>query len=251
MDTSYEIYLALYQSLTGPEEKDKAYRLFTPDFFDLIVVDECHRGSADADSAWHEILKYFSAATQLGMTATPKENKYTSNIYYFGKPAYVYSLKRGIEDGFLAPYKVIRVHIDMDIEGYRPKLGDTDRDGEEIEDRIYHQENLTATLCWMTAQNWWQKKSAIIFALRDRMQKSIIFCVDTEHAARMRQAFVNENADMCRETKNMSCVLPATTQPVMNNWIDSVTPKSVIPFLSPLHACFPPVWMCRPAALLF
>ena len=202
VDTSYEIYLALYQSLTGPEEKDKAYRLFTPDFFDLIVVDECHRGSADADSAWHEILKYFSAATQLGMTATPKENKYTSNIYYFGKPAYVYSLKRGIEDGFLAPYKVIRVHIDMDIEGYRPKLGDTDRDGEEIEDRIYHQEEFDRNIVLDDRTKLVAKKiSDYLRASGDRMQKSIIFCVDTEHAARMRQALVNENADMCRENE--------------------------------------------------
>ena len=187
-----------------PEEKDKAYRLFTPDFFDLIVVDECHRGSADADSAWHEILKYFSAATQLGMTATPKENKYTSNIYYFGKPAYVYSLKRGIEDGFLAPYKVIRVHIDMDIEGYRPKLGDTDRDGEEIEDRIYHQEEFDRNIVLDDRTKLVAKKiSDYLRASGDRMQKSIIFCVDTEHAARMRQALVNENADMCRENEKI------------------------------------------------
>ena len=216
------------------------------------MVDECHRGSADADSAWHEILKYFSAATQLGMTATPKENKYTSNIYYFGKPAYVYSLKRGIEDGFLAPYKVIRVHIDMDIEGYRPKLGDTDRDGEEIEDRIYHQEEFDRNIVLDDRTKLVAKKiSDYLRASGDRMQKSIIFCVDTEHAARMRQALVNENADMCRENEKYVMRITGNDPTVMNNWIDSVTPKSVIPFLSPLHACFPPVWMCRPAALLF
>src|ERR1700687_1241852 len=135
IDTSYEIYLALYQAITGPEEWQQLFRELSPDFFDLIVVDECHRGSAAEDSAWRDILEHFSAATQIGMTATPKETKYVSNIHYFGKPVYTYSLKQGIHDGFLAPYKVVKVHIDRDIEGYRPEPGKVDRDGHEVEDR--------------------------------------------------------------------------------------------------------------------
>ena len=125
IDTAYEIYLGLYQAITGPEERQKLFREFSPGFFDLIVIDECHRGSAAEDSAWREILDYFSAATQIGLTATPKETKYVSNIHYFGEPVYTYSLKQGIEDGFLAPYKVIKVHIDVDVEGYRPEQGET------------------------------------------------------------------------------------------------------------------------------
>ena len=129
IDTSYEIYLGIYQAITGPEEEQKLFRELSPDFFDLIVIDECHRGSADDDSAWREILEYFSSATQIGLTATPKETKYASNTAYFGDPVYSYSLKQGINDGFLAPYKVVKVHIDLDIEGYRPEKGQLDRDG--------------------------------------------------------------------------------------------------------------------------
>ena len=129
IDTAYEIYLGLYQAITGPDERQKLYREFSPGFFDLIVIDECHRGSAAEDSAWREILDHFSGATQIGLTATPKETAYVSNIHYFGKPVYSYSLKQGIQDGFLAPYKVVKVHIDVDVEGYRPEQGKTDRDG--------------------------------------------------------------------------------------------------------------------------
>ena len=138
IDTSYEIYLGLYQALTGQEERQKIYRELSPDFFDLIVVDECHRGSAAEDSAWREILEHFQSATQIGMTATPKETEYVSNIHYFGKPVYTYSLKQGISDGFLAPYKVIKVHLDIDVEGYRPQKGEVDKKGLVIDDRIYN-----------------------------------------------------------------------------------------------------------------
>jgi type I restriction enzyme R subunit len=133
IDTSYEIYLALYQAITGPEERQKIFRELSREFFDLIVVDECHRGSAAEDSAWREILDYFSSATQIGLTATPKETEYVSNIHYFGEPVFTYSLKEGIRDGFLAPYKVIKVHLDVDVEGYRPVQGETDKYGYEIE----------------------------------------------------------------------------------------------------------------------
>ena len=146
IDTAYEIYLGLYQAITGPEDRQKLFREFSPGFFDLIVIDECHRGSAADDAAWREILDYFSAATQIGLTATPKETEYVSNIHYFGKPVYTYSLKQGIADGFLAPYKVVKVHIDVDVEGYRPERGDADRDGNEIEDRIYNTKDFDRTL---------------------------------------------------------------------------------------------------------
>ena len=197
IDPSYEIYLGLYQSLRGPEERQKLYRDFSPDFFDLIVVDECHRGSAAEDSAWREILDYFRSATQLGLTATPKETRYVSNSEYFGEPLYTYSLKQGIRDGFLAPYKVIRVHLDLDVEGYRPRPGELDDRGEAIEDRLYNQKDFDRVLVidertrrvarWITEY---------LKASGERMQKTIVFCVDTEHALMMRQALINENQDL-------------------------------------------------------
>jgi type I restriction enzyme R subunit len=200
IDTSYEIYLALYQAITGPEDRQKLFRELSRDFFDLIVVDECHRGSAAEDSAWREILEYFSAATQIGMTATPKETKYVSNIDYFGNPIYSYSLKQGISDGFLAPYKVVKVHIDRDIEGYRPEPGKVDREGKEVEDRIYNQKDFDRTLVIDDRTKLVAKKvSDFLKESEDRFQKTIVFCVDTEHAARMRKALVNENSDLCAQ----------------------------------------------------
>ena len=147
VDPAFEIHLALYQALTGPEENQKAYKQVKPDFFDLIVIDECHRGSAAEDSAWREILEYFSSATQIGMTATPKETEDVSNIDYFGDPVYTYSLKEGIEDGFLAPYKVVRVDIDVDLQGWRPSKGQVDNNGEVIKDQIYNQKDFDRILC--------------------------------------------------------------------------------------------------------
>ena len=197
IDTAYEIYLGLYQAITGPEDRQKLFREFSPGFFDLIVIDECHRGSAADDSAWREILSYFSGATQIGLTATPKETEYVSNIHYFGKPVYSYSLKQGIRDGFLAPYKVIKVHIDVDVEGYRPQKGQTDRDGVEIEDRIYNTKDFDRTLVIDDRTKIVAKKvSDFLKESGDRFQKTIVFCVDEEHAARMRQALINENKDL-------------------------------------------------------
>lgn len=197
INKSHEIYLGLYQALTGPEERQKLYKEFSPGFFDLIVVDECHRGSAAEDSAWREILTYFNAATQIGLTATPKETKYVSNIEYFGEPLYTYSLKQGIRDGFLAPYKVIRVHLDLDVEGYRPKAGEVDDRGVEIEDRLYNQKDFDRNLViderTLRVAKW---ISDYLKASGDRMQKTIVFCVDTEHALMMRQALINENQDL-------------------------------------------------------
>ena len=197
IDTAYEIYLGLYQSLTGPEERQKIFRELSPTFFDLIVIDECHRGSAAEDSAWREILEYFSTATQIGMTATPKETKYVSNIHYFGEPVYSYSLKQGIRDGFLAPYKVIKVHIDRDVEGYRPEQGQLDREGNEVEDRIYNLKDFDRRLVLDDRTRLVARKvTEFLKQSRDRFQKTILFCVDQEHAARMRQALINENADL-------------------------------------------------------
>jgi type I restriction enzyme R subunit len=194
IDTSYEIYLGLYQALTGPEDRQKLYRELSPEFFDLIIIDECHRGSAAEDSAWREILEYFSSATQIGMTATPKETEYVSNIHYFGEPVYTYSLKQGIRDGFLAPYKVIKVHLDIDVEGYRPKRGEIDERGAVIEDRIYNVKDFDRTLVIDSrTQRVAKWISDYLKESGDRYQKTIVFCVDTEHAAMMRQALVIEN----------------------------------------------------------
>jgi type I restriction enzyme R subunit len=197
IDTAFEVYLGLYQAITGPEERQKLYREFSPAFFDLIVIDECHRGSAAEDSAWREILEYFSSATQIGLTATPKETEYVSNTEYFGDPVFTYSLRQGISDGFLAPYKVIKVHIDRDVEGYRPEFGQLDRDGNEVEDRIYNAKDFDRTLVLDDRTVLTAKKiTEFLKESGDRFQKTIVFCVDQEHAARMRQALVNENADL-------------------------------------------------------
>lgn len=200
IDPSFEIYLGLYQAITGPEERQKLFREFSPDFFDLIVIDECHRGSAAEDSAWREILEYFSAASQIGLTATPKETEYVSNTAYFGEPVFTYSLKQGISDGFLAPYKVIKVHIDRDVEGYRPEKGQLDRDGEEVEDRIYNAKDFDRTLVLDDRTKLVAAKvTEFLKESGDRYQKTIVFCVDEEHAARMRQALINDNKDLCDE----------------------------------------------------
>lgn len=200
VDTAYEVYLGLYQSLTGPEERQKLYKEFSPGFFDLIVIDECHRGSASEDSAWREILQHFSDATQIGLTATPKETEYASNIAYFGTPVYSYTLKQGIRDGFLAPYKVIKVHIDRDVQGYRPEKGQMDRDGIEVEDRIYNAKDFDRNLVLDDRTKLVARKvTEFLKESGDRYQKTIIFCVDQEHAARMRQALINENADLVAE----------------------------------------------------
>jgi type I site-specific restriction endonuclease len=159
IDTAYETYLGLYQAITGPEDQQKLFREFSPGFFDLIVIDECHRGSAAEDAAWREILDYFTGATQIGMTATPKETKYVSNIHYFGAPVYSYSLKQGIQDGFLAPYKVVKVHLDRDVEGYRPEKGGVDREGLKSKTDSTTRKTSTARSRLMTVPNSWRRRS--------------------------------------------------------------------------------------------
>ncbi len=193
---SYEVYLSLYQAVTGAEEERNIYKQFSPDFFDLIVIDECHRGSAAIDSAWREILEYFSTATQIGMTATPKETKEISNIDYFGEPIYTYSLKQGIDDGFLAPYKVVRIDLDKDLAGWRPDKGMLDKHGNEIEDRIYNQKDFDKTLVLEKRTELVAKKISEFLKQTNRFDKTIVFCDNIDHAERMRQALANENADL-------------------------------------------------------
>ena len=196
VDKAYEIYLCLYQAVTGTDEESNIYKQFSPDFFDLIVIDECHRGSAADDSSWREILSYFSSATHVGMTATPKETKEVSNITYFGEPVYTYTLKQGIEDGFLAPYKVVRIDIDKDMEGWRPPAGKTDKHGVLIEDRIYNQKDFDRVLILEKRTELVAKKVTEFLKGTNRFDKTIIFCEDIDHAERMRKALVNENADL-------------------------------------------------------
>ena len=232
VDTAYEIYLGLYQAITGPEERQKLFREFSPGFFDLIVIDECHRGSAAEDSAWREILEHFSEATQIGLTATPKETKYASNIHYFGEPVYSYTLKQGIRDGFLAPYKVIKVHVDRDVQGYRPEKGQLDRNGNEVEDRIYNTKDFDRTLVLDDRTKLVARKvTQFLKESGDRYQKTIVFCVDQEHAARMRQALINENADLMAESSRYVMRITGNDpegQAQLGNFID---PESRYPVL--------------------
>lgn len=199
IDKAFEIYLALYQGLTNYNEDKDAYKEFSRDFFDLVVVDECHRGSAAADSAWRAILDYFRSATHIGLTATPRETREISNIGYFGEPIYTYTLRQGIEDGFLAPYKVIRVGFNIDLEGWRPEAGKTDKDGIEVEDRIYNTRDFDKNLVIDERTKLVAKKVSEYLRKTNRYDKTIVFCVDIEHAERMRQAIANENPDLALE----------------------------------------------------
>jgi type I restriction enzyme R subunit len=196
VDKSFEIYLCLYQAVTGTEEEQNIYKQFSREFFDLVIVDECHRGSAADDARWRQVLEYFSSATQIGLTATPKETKEVSNIEYFGEPLFTYSLKQGISDGFLAPYKVVRIGLDKDLDGWRPEKGQTDKYGHEIEDREYNDLDFDRTLIL-------EKRTALVAAkvteflkATNRFAKTIVFCENIDHAERMRQALVNANADL-------------------------------------------------------
>lgn len=250
-DKSYEIYLSLYQAVSGPEEEKDIYKQFSPDFFDLVIVDECHRGSAAEDSAWREILEYFSSATQIGMTATPKETKDISNIHYFGEPIYTYSLRQGIEDGFLAPYKVVRIDIDKDLTGWRPEKGKLDKYGMEIEDRIYNQIDFDKTLVLEQRTQLVSKKITEFLKATNRFDKTIVFCEDIDHAERMRQALVNENGDLVSQNRKYvmwitgdneegkkeldNFILPespypviATTSKLMNTGVDAQTCKLIV-----------------------
>lgn len=196
--TSYQVYFSLYQQLVGDDDKEHFSELFKPDFFDLIIVDECHRGSAKDESRWRRILEYFSSATQIGMTATPKETKYISNCNYFGEPIYTYSLKEGIEDGFLAPFKVINITTDIG-DGWRPIKGQKDKYGNEIEDRIYNNSDYDYNIILEDRTEQVAAEITNYLKFTDRMAKTIVFCPTEEAAERMRIALVNHNADMVKD----------------------------------------------------
>jgi len=251
VDKSYEIYLSLYQAVTGSEEEKNIYKQFSPDFFDLVIIDECHRGSADAESAWREILTYFSSATHIGLTATPKETRHVSNIHYFGNPLYTYSLKQGIADGFLAPYKVVRIDFDKDLTGWRPEEGKVDKYGYEIEDRIYNQKDFDRNLVLEKRTELAAKKVSEFLKATGRYDKTIIFCEDIDHAERMRQALVNENPDLVKKDRRYVMRITgdsiegknelynftdpesrhpviATTSKLMSTGVDSQTAKLIV-----------------------
>ena len=232
VDKSYEIYLALYQAVSGNEEVKNIYKQFSRDFFDLIVVDECHRGSAAEDSAWREILEYFNSATQIGLTATPKETRDVSNIDYFGKPIYTYSLKQGIEDGFLAPYKVIRIDTDKDLQGWQPKPRQLDKYGQLIEDRIYNQKDINRTLIL--------EKRDILVAERiteflqesgDPYAKTIVFCEDIDHAERMRRALVNANGELVAKNRKYVMRITGDEKEGKEELDNFILPESIYPVI--------------------
>jgi len=232
IDPAYEIHLGLYQAITGPDEEDKIFKHVSRDFFDLIIIDECHRGSAAEDSAWREILDYFDAAIQLGMTATPKETKYVSNLTYFGEPVYTYSLKQGIADGFLAPYKVVRIDIDKDIFGWTPPPGMKDDLGNAIESREYNQKDMDRILVLNKRTKLVAKRVMKLLKATDPYSKTIIFCEDIDHAERMRKAIVNAAGSLTIE--NAKYVMRITGDSVegkaeLDNFID---PESRFPVIA-------------------
>lgn len=230
MDSSYEIYMSLYHQLRSSEAQ--IYKQFKPDFFDLIIVDECHRSSARDDSNWHEILTYFNSATQIGMTATPKETNDVSNINYFGEPIYTYSLKDGIEDGFLAPYKVIKVSLDKDLEGYRPEKGKLDEDGYEVEDKEYTIHDFDRTIVIDERTQVVAKRITEYLKATDRYSRTIVFCVDTEHALRMRNALANENADMMQQNPNYIVRITSNDIEGKNKLDDFIDANTIYPVIA-------------------
>jgi type I restriction enzyme, R subunit len=231
-DKAFEIYLSLYQAVTGTEEDQNIYKQFSPDFFDLIVVDECHRGSAANDASWRKILEYFSSATQIGLTATPKETETVSNIDYFGEPIFTYSLRQGISDGFLAPYKVVRIGIDKDLDGWRPEVGQTDKYGQLIEDREYNDLDFDRNMILEKRTELVAGKITEFLKGTDRFSKTIVFCENINHAERMRQALVNANADLA--AANSKYVMRITGdndegKAQLDNFID---PESTFPVIA-------------------
>ena len=233
IDKSYEIYLALYQGLTNYDEENDVYQEFSPDFFDLIIVDECHRGSVDEDKAWHKILTYFSSATQIGMTATPKETKSLSNIEYFGEPVYTYSLKQGIDDGFLAPYKVLKVGMNVDLEGYRPDKGKTDIHGNLVEDRLYNRKDFDRNLVIDERTMLVAKKVMEFLVNSNPYDKTIVFCVDIEHAERMRQALLLFTPQEITGKTDKYIVRITGDDPVAKGYLESfINPEEKFPVVA-------------------
>jgi type I restriction enzyme R subunit len=236
IDTAYNVYLALYQGLSDSQGAD-AYKQFSPDFFDLVVIDECHRGSAKKDSAWREILRYFNTATHIGMTATPKETDKVSNIEYFGDPIYTYSLKQGIDDGFLAPYKVVKVTLDIDAEGWRPPKGYVDKDGNPVEDRIYNRTDFDRNIIVEERRKIVAAKITEFLKGYDRFAKSIVFCIDIEHAEGMRTALANANADLVAQNSKYIMQITGDNQEgkrELDNFINPIEKYPVIATTSKL-----------------
>lgn len=247
LDSSYEIYLALYQQLAG-DDGEEAYRQFKPNFFDLIVIDECHRGSAKEESAWRKILDYFNEATHIGCTATPVETKEASSLTYFGAPVYEYSLKQGIDDGFLAPYKVIRIGLDKDLEGYRPEAGKLDKHGYEIEDREYNGKDFDRNLVIDDRTRVVASKITEFLKKTDCFSKTIVFCVDIEHAERMRQALINENKDLYAENDRYIMRITGDNdigKAQLENFIDEESKYPVIAVTSKLMTTGVDAKMCK------
>jgi type I restriction enzyme R subunit len=247
LDSSYEIYMALYQQLAG-DDGEEAFRQFQPNFFDLIVIDECHRGSGKEESAWRKILDYFSEATHVGCTATPIETKEASSFSYFGEPIYEYSLKQGIDDGFLAPYKVIRIGLDKDLEGYRPEAGKVDKYGYEIEDREYNAKDYDRNLVIDDRTRVVASKITEFLKKTDRFSKTIVFCVDIEHAERMRQALINENKDLYAENDRYIMRITGDNdigKAQLENFIDEESIYPVIAVTSKLMTTGVDAKMCK------
>ncbi|MFS0662131.1 EcoAI/FtnUII family type I restriction enzme subunit R [Niallia alba] len=247
LDSSYEIYLALYQQLSG-DVGEETFRQFQPNFFDLIVIDECHRGSAKEESAWRKVLDYFSSATHIGCTATPIETKEASSQTYFGDPIYEYSLKQGINDGFLAPYKVIRIGLDRDLEGYRPEAGKVDKYGYEIEDREYNVKDFDRTLVIDDRTRVVASKITEFLKKTDRFSKTIVFCVDIEHAEHMRQALINENKDLYAENDKYIMRITGDNdegKAQLENFIDEESLYPVIAVTSKLMTTGVDAKMCK------
>lgn len=232
VDPAFEVHLGIYQALTGPEEDQKAFKQVSADFFDLIVIDECHRGSAADDSAWREILEYFSSATQIGLTATPKETEEVSNIDYFGEPVYTYSLKEGIEDGFLSPYKVIRVDLDVDLQGWRPTKGQLDKNGELIKDQIYNQKDFDRIMVIDERTQLVAETITGYLKRTDPMAKTIVFCNDINHAERMRRALVNLNPDQIALDEKYVMKITGDDELGKNQLENFMNPKKAYPVIA-------------------
>ena len=229
---AFEIYLSLYQAVTGHDEEKNIYKQFSPDFFDLVVIDECHRGSAAEDSAWREVLDYFSGATHIGLTATPKETRDVSSTHYFGEAVYTYSLRQGIDDGFLAPYKVVRIDIDKDLQGWRPEKGQTDKHGQLIEDRIYNQKDFDRTLVLETRTELVARKITEYLKAIDPFAKTIVFCEDIDHAERMRQALVNLNPERIAENRKYVMRITGDEQEGKAELDNFINPESRYPVIA-------------------
>lgn len=231
-DKAYEVFLGLYQGLTDNEGIEDAFKDFSPDFFDLVVVDECHRGSASDDSAWRRILDYFSNATHIGLTATPKETADVSNAEYFGDPIYTYSLRQGIDDGFLAPYRVVRINLDIDVNGWRPPKGFKDRSGNAVEDRIYNKKDFDRNIVVDERRKLVARKVTEFLRGTNRMDKVIVFCVDIEHAEGMRQALVNENADMVSQNSKYIMRITGDSNDGKNELDNFISPEEKYPVIA-------------------